>query len=207
MMNKLLFFCIIALFTATIGCNNTNNDTINKEVKECNKDSTNNAKGFFPVTSFLKGQLIILDSLPITLMYTVTSNKKTDTNWLKKEQVRPLLEPFIADEITATNLITFFKETKFKDETINAITYTYSPLKPLPDSLAIQHWDMYINPETGSVQKIYLVKEKAIEDEVIITQLIWQTNKWAKITTLKKKANGETSIVKEEKIIWSFNEL
>lgn len=206
-MNKLLFFCVIALFTTTIGCNNTNNDTATKEEKEGNEDSTNKAKGFFPVTSFLKGQLIILDSLPITLMYTVTSNKKTDTIWLKKEQVRPLLNPFIADEITATNLMPFFKETKFKDETINAITYTYTPTQPLPDTINLKHWDMYINPETGTVQKIYLVKEKTINNEVLITQLIWQTNKWAKITTLKKKVTGETSILKEEKITWSFNEL
>jgi hypothetical protein len=205
-MNKLLFFCVIALFTTTIGCNNTNNNTATKEEKESNGDSIGKAKGFFPVTSFLKGQLIILDSLPITLMYTVTSNKKTDTIWLKKEQIRPLLKPFIADEITATNLMPFFKETKFKDETINAITYTYTPIKPLPDTLAIQHWDMYINPETGTVQKIYLVKENVVDNEILISQLIWQTNKWAKITTLKKKPTGETLIVKEEKIIWSFNE-
>jgi hypothetical protein len=204
-MKKYIFYTILVLtLTHCTSKNKTVNNQINTDTVAT--ESNQAVKGFFPITSFLKGQLITLDSLPITLMHTITINKKTDTIWLKKQEIRPLLQPFISDEITATNMAPFFTETKFKDETINAITYTYRPTNTLPDSIALRHWDMYINPETGSIQKIYLVKEKIDKDKTYTFQLIWQTNKWAKITTLLKNKNGLNEVVKEEKITWAFTE-
>lgn len=202
-MKKYFFYFFLILIFSNCTSNTQPQNTLNTETDTT--ENSQSAKGFFPITSFLKGQLIIIDSMPITLLHTITVNKKTDSFWLKKEAVRPLLQPFIADEITATNMAAFFTETKFKDETINAITYTYKPTYTLPDSIALRHWDMYINPETNSIQKIYIVKEKIENNKTYTLQLIWQTNKWAKITTLAKNKNGLNEVVKEEKITWQFN--
>lgn len=203
-MKKYIFYLILILtLTHCTSKNKIVESQINTDTTTLENSQT--IKGFFPITSFLKGQLITIDSTPVTVMHTITINKKTDTSWLKKQEVRPLLQPFIADEITATNMAAFFTETKFKDETINAITYTYNPTITLPDSIALRHWDMYINPETGSIQKIYLVKEKIENNKPYTLQLTWQTNKWAKITTITNNKNGKNEVVKEEKITWSFN--
>lgn len=200
-MKKSFFSVIIGL--VAIGCTTSTNNktsTIATVVTETKKDS------FFPVTSFLKGQMITLDSLPVTPLHTITISHKTDSLWLTKKQLIPLLNGFLSPEIKETNLIKYFKETSFNDQTLNAITFTYDPVNLLPDSVSLRHWDIYIDPESGKILKVYLVKRLQEKENIITQQLTWKTNKWATITTLLNKPNGDTQLLKEEKFIWNFNE-
>ena len=201
-MNKLFFIAIICCFVA--GCGNEHKQIPAEVNTTINADTTDTA--FFPVTAFLKGQMTELDSLPVTPLFITTAQKKTDSAWLKKEAVRPLLQPFISAEINENNLTHFFKATKFNDQSVNAITFTYDPKIALPDSILIRHWDIYINPETGKINKAYIVKLLYEHDKTYTQQLIWQTNKWAKITTFINKPDGNIEIVKEEKLIWDLTE-
>ena len=204
-MKKIFFSVIIVVVlkgctshnTATTSVPPQQDSTVANEIK---KDS------FFPVTSFIKGQMILLDSLPVTPLHTVTINHKTDSVWLKKAELIPLLADFISPEIKETNLISYFKETSFNDLTLNSVTMTYDPVTVLPDSLSLRHWDIYINPESGNVVKVYIVKQFKKKEGVVIQQLTWKTNKWALITTLLNKPNDSTQLLKEEKFIWNFNE-
>ena len=159
---------------------------------------------FFPVTSFLKGQLIALDSLPITVLRIVTIKGKSDSFWIKKENVQPLLEDFFTQEINTTNLTAFFKESKFNDEGVDAITYTYEPKAALPDSILLKHWDVYVKLQTGKVKRVYMVKQVKQEAEIFTLQLTWVTDKWAKIVTILNKSAGESELIKEEQFVWGF---
>lgn len=69
---------------------------------------------FFPVTAFLRGQMAELDSLQLTPLHTVTVKGKTDSFWLKKEELKPLLQPFFLEEITEENLVFFFQSNKIQ---------------------------------------------------------------------------------------------
>jgi hypothetical protein len=169
--------------------------------------ATDSAKiTFFPVTSFLKGQLLVLDSLQVTLLQVKTVGKKTDSTWIKRESIRPLLQPFISQEIGAGNLTAFFKQTKFNDQTVEAITFTYDPVAALPDSIMLRHWDVYIQPETGKVKKVYLLKQLDQDGKKYTQQLTWQTDKWAKIVTILNKHDGSGEVESEVKLVWDFNE-
>ncbi|MES2430639.1 MAG: hypothetical protein V4556_06845 [Bacteroidota bacterium] len=159
---------------------------------------------FFPVTSFLKGQLAILDSLPVTPLRTIVVNDKTDSAWVKREELHSLLQPFFFTEIKETNLTDLFRETSFKDQSLNAITFTYDPKKRLPDSLLLTHWDVYINPEPGTINKIYMVKKGVENNKNYIQQLTWETDKWAKIVTIFTDEKEKPLSIKEDKISWSF---
>ena len=201
-MNKLLFILVFCCFVA--GCGNDHKQMPAEVNTTMNADTTDTA--FFPVTAFLKGQMTELDSLPITPLFITIAQKKTDSVWLKKKAVMPLLQPFISAEINENNLTHFFKATKFNDQSVNAITFTYDPKIVLPDSIFIRHWDIYINPETGKINKVYIVKLLNDNGKTYTQQLIWQTNKWAKITTFIDKPDGNIEIVKEEKLIWDLTE-
>lgn len=166
------------------------------------KSATDTIK-FFPVTSFLQTQLIAIDSLPVTIMYVVTENSKSDTSWIKKNQRDSILKTFLVEEIKQDNLTDFFKESTFKDETINAITLTYDAFGKIPDSIHIRHWDVYIDPDKGKVKKIYI--EKEFLKEGIQQHLIWQSDQFAKIITLKATEKNKLTVVKEEKIVWDFS--
>jgi hypothetical protein len=203
---KKIFFSVIVI-TVLKSCT-THNNTSTTSILSTDSIIGNEIKkdSFFPVTSFIKGQMILMDSLPVTPLHTITINHKTDSVWLKKAQLFPLLADFISPEIKETNLTSYFKETSFNDLTLNTVTMTYDPVTVLPDSLSLRHWDIYINPESGNVVKVYIVKQLKNKDGLVTQQLTWKTNKWAMITTLLNKPNDSTQILKEDKFIWNFSE-
>ena len=162
-------------------------------------------KDFFPVTSFLEGQILEMDSLPITPLRLITINDKTDSQWIKREKAKMLLQPFLSPVIAENNLTKFFKENKFNDQTINAITLMYTPSGNIPDSIPLQTWTIYVDPQHQKVSKIFIVKNSRQDNQDIIQQLIWETGKFASITDLAKMPDGNTKVIKQEKIIWDFN--
>ncbi|MEI9934194.1 MAG: hypothetical protein WDM71_04945 [Ferruginibacter sp.] len=96
-------------------------------------DSSELNTPFFPVTSFIKGQMLQFDSIPVTALHITITNGKEDSEWLKREQLKPFLQAFVKPEINETNLTKYFKESRFNDQTINAVTLTYDPISILPD--------------------------------------------------------------------------
>ena len=102
--------------------------------------------------------------------------------------------------IDTANLKSLFKEEKFKDETINSFTFTYDPIPGKENNFAFTHWDVYVDPETNKVKRIYLNKNMASGTRL---QLTWQSGKWCKIVTLKD-SSGTPVVAKEEKISWRY---
>ena len=197
-MKLLLIFATVFIFFSS--CTNKSiHPSIPPEVIPKQIDS------FFPVTSFIKGQMAMLDSLPVTPLLLTIIKGKTDSTWLSKQELKSLLSSFLNPAITETNFTKLFTEIKFKDETLHAITFTYDPINILPDTVALQHWDVYVNPETGNVVKIYLVKKVKKDNKIYTSQLTWKTNQLAKITTLISNSSGAAKLVKEDVFIWDFS--
>lgn len=180
------------------------NGCSNSTKKNNTPDEKTIAASFFPVTSFIKGQIIVLDSLPVTPLQITTVKGKSDSIWITKDVLKNLLLPFLTPIINETNLINFFTESKFNDQTLNAITFTYDPSQIMPDSISLRHWDVYVNPETGNVEKVYIVKTIKEQGQSLTQQLTWQTNKLAKITTILNTTNGDQTLLKEVVFIWKF---
>jgi hypothetical protein len=172
-----------------------------------NVNSTNtvvdSSQLFFPVTSFIKGQLKMLDSIPVNLMYVAEKGTQADTSWLNKQQLREKLAPFTQNNIDLNNLTPFFAESKFKDQTITSITFTYQPKQKLPDSIKLQNWDVYVNSETGKIKKIFIVQKDP--SGTLLQQLTWQIDQYAIITTLKENEKGEFDRILNEKFVWKFD--
>jgi hypothetical protein len=195
--------CCLAVWCFLLSCNN--NPEQPAKVAETKPAGDTTKVTFFPVTSFLRGQLLVLDSLPVTVLKIQTTAGKTDSAWIKRDSIRPLLAPFISTRIDTSNLTAFFKETKFNDQTVEAITFTYDPITAIPDSVDIRHWDVYVQPETGKVKKVYLLKQVEKDKKKYTQQLTWQTDKWAKIVMILNKPDGSSEIESETKLVWDFN--
>lgn len=147
--------------------------------------------------------MIILDSLPVTILQVTTANHKSDSSWLSKEKIRPQLQPFTADLIDKENLTALFKESRFNDQSTEAITFTYDPKLILPDSFVLRHWDVYVDPEKGTIKRVYIVKQLRENGKLFTQQLTWQTGKWAKIVTI---ANETGTVQSEITWVWNFGE-
>lgn len=177
-----------------------------KKVKQAsliNKSEEN--QDFFPVTDFLLGQLNEIESLPVTPLKITISDGKRDSVWLTKKDISVFAAPFLKPVIDSISMKNYFTEESFLDQTINAITLTYDPKIKIPDSIQLNHWDIYINPQQNKVQKIYLVKEENINGGTKTTQLTWQVNAWCSIRTITQRPNSEPRI-KEEILKWDLDD-
>ena len=151
---------------------------------------------FFPVTSYLKGEIFGIKTSGITPIKKTIIGNQTDSIWLKEADFTTVFSEFLSPIIDSSNLKNIFTEKRFLDQTLNAFTFTYDPTNGQDNSFAFKHWDVYVDPETNKVRRIYLRKKVDAQTELLLT---WQSGKWCKIITLKN-----ASIIKEEKIFWSY---
>ena len=193
-------FIIFLIIIYLSGCANKNEEIQSSSPIE----QSNSQDSFFPVTSYIRGQVLLIDSLPITPLQIISIKGKTDSTWRTKEILKQFLAPFLTAEISETNLTKYFKETRFNDQTIDAITFTYEPKAKLPDSISLRRWDVYVDPEKEVVTKIYIVKHLKENGQNITQQLTWQPGKLAKISTILNKPDGSLELLKEEQFIWNF---
>ena len=157
---------------------------------------------FFPVTSYLRGEIFSIKTGGITPIKKTTVQKVTDSIWVKESDFETTFSAFLFPIIDTSNLKKTFTEKRFLDQTLNAFTFTYDPLNDEGNSFAFKHWDVYVDPETNKVRRIYLTKKLDADTELLLT---WQSGKWCKIITVKN-IGGKTTIIKEEKISWSYEE-
>ena len=192
---KILFPVTVWLLIA-LSCNNAGDTQAEKSTAvKAEKQK------FFPVTSFLKGEIFNLKKAGINpLKYTIMNNR-ADSAWLKIEEIDDAVKEFLQPEIDTANLTALFTEKSFFDQTINAVTFTYEAKAALPDSVHLVNWDVYIDPDANRVKRVYIVKQ--VNKDTIL-QLTWLTGQWCKITTIVTGENGISKVEKEEKITWDF---
>lgn len=192
---KFLFLLFNVSF-AFVSCTNSTKTADDPFVTA--KDTISN---FFPVTSYIKGEIYNIKKSGINPMKYVSIKDKTDSAWLKMEELDAEVQEFLTPEIDSTNLISLFSEKSFLDRSINAVTLTYDPINTLPDSMHLRHWDVYINPTTNKIKRVYMVKEI---DKNKTLQLTWVNDQWCKITTIVTDEKGNLKIEKEVKLFWDF---
>jgi hypothetical protein len=177
-------------------CNNSSNSAVvKKENPAVEKQS------FFPVTAYIKGELYDLKRSGINPLKYTTLGNHTDSAWLKQEDMDEAVKEFLRPEIDSLNLVSLFTEKSFLDQSIGAVTFTYDPSGPLPDTMTLSHWDVYIDPGSGKVKRIYMVKDMS---KTKTLQLTWQSGEWCKITSITIDQKGIQAVEKEEKITWDF---
>ena len=190
-------FILIIMTILAVSCNS--NSGTPATLPQQNKTAINT--DFFPVTNFIKGQIVEMERNGINPLKITSTGNKTDSAWLKIEDLNKEFADFLSPLIDSSNLKFFFKENKFLDQTLHTYTFTYEPLTQLPDSIKLQRWDVYINPDNNSVKRIYLEKNITATKKLLLT---WQSNQWCRIIMVNVNATGKELVEKEEEIKWSF---
>lgn len=164
-------------------------------------DSTKEKQSFFPVTAYIRGQLYSIREKGLTPIKYTTIKDHTDSVMIKFDELDGLAKEFIQPQIDSTNLLSQYSESKFLDQTINAFTLTYEPRGQVTDSMPLLHWDVYMDPESGKIKRVYIVK-KAGKDKTL--QLTWVNNQWFKTNFITTQPDGSSVIEKEEKVSWDY---
>lgn len=195
-----MIVCIsAALF---LSCRNNPATTTPQNSTTNNNAGADTVANFFPVTSFLKGEVNNIKTGGVTPLKKITIGNHTDSSWLKMDSLEIAVSDFLTPVIDTANLKKLFFEKKFLDQTINAFTFSYDPVDIGKNSFLFKRWDVYVDPDKNEVKRIYLIKT-ANDGKTL--QLTWQTGKWCKIITIAT-IDGTDVVVKEEKILWNFNE-
>jgi len=197
MMNRL--FLVIVIFAAA--CNANKDSKIESATVSDQQIISDTISNFFPVTAYLKGEIYSIKSIGITPVKKTTINSKIDSAWLNENDFNSEFAHFLSPVIDTANLKNIFTEKRFLDQTLNAYTFTYDPQTDKADTFAFKHWDVYVDPETNKVKRIYLAKTVDAQTDL---KLFWESGKWCKIITVKT-LNGKKAVAKEEKISWSYD--
>lgn len=192
------FQVILVAFVCCISCNENNADNT---ASNSGEPVEQEKQSFFPVTDFIKGQLQDIRKDGINPLKFTTANGKTDSAWLKIEDFEKEIGPFLSPVIDSTNLTSLFTEKRFLDQTINAFTFTYDPVKQIPDSFAFQRWDVYVDPQKNTVSRIFLIKKIAADKKQLLT---WVPGVNCKIVTVYDDGKGKSGIEKDVMIKWDF---
>ncbi|HPH85192.1 MAG TPA: hypothetical protein PLC48_07010 [Ferruginibacter sp.] len=194
------FFIVALLLVASCKQGNKSGKDI-QSVKDTMIAEQPEVSFFFPVTSYIQGQIFdIKKNARVNPLKITSINNKIDSSWLKMEDIDKELTEFLSPKIDSGNFTAFFSEKKFLDQTLGAVTLTYDPLKSLPDSIYLKHWDVYIDPESNEVKRIYLLKKS--NGKTI--QLTWQSGKWCKQIFIAPDAAGNEHVEKEITIKWDL---
>ncbi len=158
------------------------------------------SNGFFPVTNYLRGQIAEIKSRGFTPLRIDSTAGRKDSTWVKLESLDSTFKEFLEPEIDSQNLIKFYKEDKFADQTLGTYTFTYTSLPNLPEANALKRWDVYISQETSAIKSIYFVKKFADKE----LQLTWESNRGSKQVSIATDKTGRQFVEYEQVIIWNF---
>jgi hypothetical protein len=157
------------------------------------------------VLAFLHGQISRLDAGTASLTLYNTHNGKEDSSHIRTSDVQSMTAPFLValsslstGQGTASGWASLYKESSFPDSSNYRTVISFQALS---DSTPLNMVDVYINPDTKSIRKMYLQYSLHRADSSVSKQLIWETDKsFTLITTIDK--NEYTADLLQQKVVW-----
>ena len=164
------------------------------------KPAKQETPAFFPVVSFIGGQIHHVDSLQLPVQKLTIANNRTDTALLSIPEFKQLAKEFTTPDINDPAISKYYQENSFADQTIASITFTYATTnKHLP----LQRLDVIIHPDpvlNDRVESIYMEKNEQLKDTLVLKKLYWKADRNFQIITTKGwKAQSTSSVVK---VMW-----
>ncbi len=162
-------------------------------------DNAQVAPSFFPVSNFILGQLQEIKTAGLALNKTIIHGKNIETKPATYQELMDSLNVLILHPIDSVQLGHAFIERKFDDQTIGSITMSYERSKLAADSIPWKNWDIYLDPETGSVKRIYLVEQ---QEWLTRRQITWIPGRSCKLVVIREKPDCLKPEIKEITYRW-----
>lgn len=171
----------------------------------CKQKKIENNEKFFPVLSFIRSQVVSVDTSLYSIKKIVyTDSLHSDTEYIKREAFRVLAKDFldipdIADKKSSSR---FVEERSF-DETLNRVILSYKPIDP--DKEELQKQEVLITPDVATGDKVTsIIIEKVISDSNGFLQknMLWQVDQSFLVTTTRQKP-GQPETITTLKVTWN----
>ena len=187
-MNKLLLALILSC-TLVYSCKSKKNE----EEQPAN---------YFPVLSFLKSQVMNVDTSFYRIVKVQKENGLIDTALIKREEFKKFASDFITiPDISSEDLKDEYTETKLYDEAINRFILSYTPKEA---DAEIQRQDITISPsgDSSKVETIYIDWLIDKGDSIVQKKMFWQMDKSFQVITSISKP-GQPERLKTIQVLWN----
>ena len=188
-MRNYIFITIFVCLITSCSQNNSEKSTSTKPESDAS---------FFPVGNYLLGDIASIKQIGISPKYIHFKNGISDSSFLQLQNIETNLSDFLSPMIDSIGMSSWVKESKFYDESIASFTLSYDVQKDYYEKTAWRKWDVYVDPESQKVDRIFLVKN--ISDSTI-AQLTWIPKSYAKIVIIN---NQNSSVVEEKTFNWNY---
>lgn len=169
--------CSIVIGGLLWSCNTSKNEadsTENALIVPVDGDTGQNHQPFYPFIEYLENQLEYIDSTPIALEQTITTDVgKSEPVFIEKAAFRNFMAPFLAINPELKALKPFYREKSFVDYTIKKLTFT---IEAINDSLPLQQADIHLNPDNEKVTNLVLHVVRQYPDSTVVQYLVWEHN-------------------------------
>ncbi len=188
MLNRLILLAIIA--TLVISCKN------NKEEKPLPEDEQEQKEDYFPVLSFLMGEIKKVDELPGGILKITEMDGRFDTVYISHEEFHDLVDGFLKEEIQPGNFKKNYSEELFYDQSIAATSYVYESKKPGQE---IRRVDIIAKMGRIYHEVSSLFIEKSDPRSDTLSRLLWTSGKAFQLT---RTVPGAENYTENFKVVW-----
>lgn len=158
--------------------------------------------GAISVLSIFQGQVNHIDTSLYQVIKYETQEGKTDTAFLKREEVRALAADFLSlPDITKNNYEENYTEERMLDESQNTLSITSTAKN---EKLEIQKQIIIVpldESSTGKVQSVYIDRWIQKKDTTIEQKLFWQIDKFFQTGNIIHTDN-QPEKMKTMKVTW-----
>lgn len=186
---------LLIVIVAIVGCGRTKQPAAAKEDEQ-------QQANIFPVTSFIEGQMHLVDSFQLPTIKFITVNGRTDSSLISIDEFKQLAQEFTHPDINDPDLRKWYKETNFADQSINGVTLNY---QATDKDLEIQRVDVVISASAtmnDKVRSIFMQKQSVSNDTSIVKKLYWRTDQKFQIIT-SKQWGSEPEVTNIVKVEWN----
>ena len=171
--------------------------------KSKKKNETQDAQ-YFPVLSFLKGQVKNIDTSLYRIIKIETIDTNSTTTYIRREDFNKYAKDFLElPDISSDKWKDDYEETKMFDDALNNVILTYTTTK---DDNKVRREDVMLEPTNASgnseVKNIIINTLQPGGDSTIEKNMVWYVNKRFIVVTKTQKAN-EPEKVKKLEVIWN----
>jgi hypothetical protein len=171
--------------------------------KEKTKKTPVPADQFFPVTSYLKGELARLDTSLATFYKIETMEGKSDTTPIRNVDVKRFAKDFATlPDIAADSLRGDYQATHDYDDMLGAFVFMFTTQEAHP----VRREDVVLDPQPNAqgkndIQSIFVELWEGGGDSTVRKNMLWNAGKNFEITTIAEA--GGTAKTKKLQVVWN----
>ena len=170
----------------------------------CKSKEKTKDESFFPVLSFIKGQVNHVDtSLYQIMKLNIIDSSRVDTEYVRREDFRELAKDFLEiPDLADPTYSKRFQEERILDNNLGRILMIYLPTDREKET--VQRQEVLVTPDEGigKMNSVIINYYSNTKDSSVEKKMLWRVDQSFQVTTITQKPGMPESIT-TTKVVWN----